>query len=135
MHKIPSEEINAIEGFGDIVAQSVHEFFHSEKSKILLGKLEKAGIEIFPEVALSGDKAMATGALADKKMVITGSLKTFGREEAKDAIKRAGGIVQSDVSSKTDFLVAGEEAGSKLARAKELGVKIISEEEFVQMLE
>ena len=56
-------------------------------------------------------------------MVITGSLKTFGSEEAKDAIKRAGGIVQSDVSSKTDFLVAGEEAGSKLARAKELGVK------------
>ena len=49
MHKIPSEEINAIEGFGDIVAQSVHEFFHSEKSKILLGKLEKAGIEIFPK--------------------------------------------------------------------------------------
>lgn len=135
MHKIPPEEINAIEGFGDIVAQSVHEYFHSEKSKNLLNKLEKAGIEIFSEAALSDDKAMASGALTGKKVVITGSLKTFGREEAKDAIKRAGGVVQSDVSSKTDFLVAGEEGGSKLARAKELGVKIILEEEFLEMLE
>ncbi|MBI4994650.1 NAD-dependent DNA ligase LigA [Candidatus Peregrinibacteria bacterium] len=128
MHKFPLEEINAIEGFGDIVAQSVHEYFHNEKSKHLFEKLERAGIEIFVEI---GGKLTA---LNGKKVVITGSLKSMGRQEAKDLIKRAGGVSQSDASSNTNFLVAGAEPGSKLARAKELGVKIISEEEFLSLL-
>lgn len=128
MHKTSLIEINSIEGFGDIVAQSVYEYFHSEKSKHFFEKLEKTGIEIFAEIS---EKSTA---LSGKKIVITGSLKSMGRQEAKDAVKAAGGVSQSDVSAKTDFLVAGEEAGSKLARAKELGVKIIPEEEFLKML-
>lgn len=128
MHKNSLEEINSIEGFGDIVAQSVYEYFHSEKAKHLLEKLEKAGIEIFAEIS---EKSTP---LSGKKIVITGSLKSMGRQEAKDAVKRAGGVSQSDVSAKTDFLVAGEDPGSKLARAKELGIKVISEEEFFKML-
>ncbi|MEK9132666.1 MAG: NAD-dependent DNA ligase LigA, partial [Patescibacteria group bacterium] len=128
MRKIPLEEINGIEGFGDIVANSVYEFFKSNQAAHLLEKLEKVGITVFSDI--SEKKTALTG----KKIVVTGSLKNFGREEIKDAIKRAGGVSQSDVSAKTDYLIVGKEPGSKLAKAKELGVKVISEEEFVRLL-
>lgn len=128
MKETPLSEVNAIEGFGDIVAQSVHEFFRSKNAEHLLAKLQKNGIVIFSD--LSEKKTVLSG----KRIVITGSLRHFGREEAKDAVKRAGGISQSDVSAKTDYLVCGENAGSKLLRAKELGVKVMSEEEFREMV-
>lgn len=128
MRKIPLEEINAIEGFGDIVAVSVYEFFHDDGKIKLLEKLDSVGVKVFPDV---GAKKTA---LTDKRIVVTGSLKNFSREGIKDAIKRAGAVSQSDVSAKTDFLVCGQDAGSKLARAKELGVKVITEEEFIKML-
>lgn len=128
MHVISLDEINAIEGFGNIVAQSVYEFFHGEKNKHLLEKLEKVGVTIF------SDASEKKSALSGKKIVITGTLTHLGREEAKDVIKRAGGIVQSDVSAKTDFLLCGENPGSKLERAKELGVNVMSEKEFLGIL-
>lgn len=128
MRKTLLEEVNAIEGFGDIVAEAVHEFFNDPKSEHVLQKLEKVGVVIFAEVVNK------TTGLSGKKVVVTGSLKNFGREEVKDAIKRAGGISQSDVSAKTDYLVCGEDAGSKLKKANELGVKVISEEELIQLL-
>lgn len=128
MEQVSLEEINNIEGFGDIVAKSVHEYFHDEKTWHLFKKLEHVGIRIFPDV--SAKKTALTG----KNVCITGSLSSMGREEAKDAVKRAGGMSQSDVSAKTDYLVAGEEAGSKLERAKKLGVKIIHEKEFLELL-
>lgn len=128
IQKVSREEINAIEGFGDIVAQSVYEFFHDEKSGHLLKKLERVGVRIFSDISIK-----KTG-LSGKHVVITGSLQSMSREEAKDAVKKAGGISQSDVSEKTDYLVAGEEAGSKLGRAKKLGVKIIEEKEFLELL-
>lgn len=128
MHKMSKDEINAIEGFGDIVVESVYEFFRNEKAKSLFEKLESVGVRIYAEIS-----AKQT-ALSGKKVVVTGTLLHFGRAEAKDAIKRAGGISQSDVSAKTDFLVCGENAGSKLEKAKELGVKVIREEEFVGMI-
>ncbi|MBI5413783.1 NAD-dependent DNA ligase LigA [Candidatus Peregrinibacteria bacterium] len=128
MHKMSKEEINAIEGFGDIVVESVYEFLRNEKAKALFGKLESVGVRIY------SDLSAKQTALSGKKVVVTGTLLHFGREEAKDAIKRAGGISQSDVSAKTDFLVCGENAGSKLEKAKELGVKVITEEEFERLL-
>ena len=130
MHKIPMEEINAIEGFGDIVARAVYEYFHDEKNRKLFGKFERAGLNMHIDAV----EGATFGAFAGKKVVVTGSLKNFGRQEAKDAVKRAGGISQSDVSAKTDFLVCGEDPGSKLGRAKELGVRVISEEEFIKLL-
>lgn len=128
MQNASLDEINAISGFGDIVAESVRDFFHSEKAKQLFHKLEKTGVVIF------SDLVEKKTPLSGKKLVITGSLKEFGREEAKDAVKRAGGIIQSDVSAKTDYLVCGEEPGSKLYKAKKLGIKVILEEEFVKMI-
>jgi DNA ligase (NAD+) len=127
-HGISLEEFNAIEGFGDIVAQSAHEYFQDEKNKHFLEKLEKAGVTIFSDVSKEA------GALAGKHIVVTGTLSHFGREEAKDAVKRAGGMIQSDVSTKTDLLVCGENPGSKLEKAKELGVRVVSEEEFFTLL-
>ncbi|MBI2638183.1 NAD-dependent DNA ligase LigA [Candidatus Peregrinibacteria bacterium] len=127
MHNFSIDEINAIEGFGDIVAQSVYDFFHDEKMKRFFEKLRKVGVRIFSDV--SEKKTV----LSNKKIVVTGTLKNFTREEIKDIVKRSGGIIQSDVSAKTDYLVCGEEPGSKLARAKELGVRILTEEEFVRI--
>lgn len=129
MEKVSLEEINNIEGFGDIVAKSVHDYFHDEKTEHLFKKLENVGVRIFPDISAKNT------ALTGKHVCITGSLSSMGREEAKDAVKKAGGISQSDVSAKTDCLVAGEEAGSKLERAKKLGVRIINEKEFLELLE
>lgn len=128
MCKISIEEFNALEGFGDIVAQSVYEFFHSEKNKRWLEKLSQAGVRIFSHV---GEKK---GPFSGKKMVITGTLQSMSREQAKDLLKQAGGLAQSEVSTKTDFLICGENPGSKLDRAKELRVKVIKEEEFLRMV-
>lgn len=128
LHAASLDEINDIEGFGDIVAQSVYEYFHDAHSQRFFEKLEKAGVQILPEISQKRTP------LSGKKVVITGSLKGMGRQEAKDAVKKAGGISQSDVSAKTDYLVVGEEPGSKLAKAKKLGVKIIDEDEFARLL-
>ncbi len=125
MHGVTQETINEIEGFGDIVAASVFEFFRDPRTKQLFEKLESVGVVIF------SDMSQEKTPLSDKKIVITGSLKNFSREEMKDTVKRAGGIIQSDVSTKTDYLICGEEPGSKLTRAKELGVKVLTEEEFI----
>lgn len=128
MKKVSFEEINAIEGFGEIVAKSVYEFFNEEKTERLFKKLEHVGVRMISDI--SSGKTSLTG----KYVVITGTLQIMGREEAKDAVKKAGGISQSDVSAKTDYLVCGEEAGSKLDRAKKLGVKIIGEKDFLELL-
>ncbi|NMB14846.1 MAG: NAD-dependent DNA ligase LigA, partial [Gallicola sp.] len=71
--------------------------------------------------------------IADKKFVLTGSLKSYTRKELEDIITNAGGKTSSSVSKNTDFVIAGENAGSKLAKAQELGVPVISEEEFIEM--
>lgn len=127
MHAAPREEIDGIAGFGEIVANSVFNYFADKKSENLFKKLDDVGIQI------EGDIVSRATPLSGKKIVLTGTLQTMGREEAKDRIKRAGGISQSDVSANTDFLICGENAGSKLDRARELGVKILSEEEFTKM--
>jgi DNA ligase (NAD+) len=91
-------------------------------------RLLAAGIHPEPE------RIDARGPLAGRSVVLTGSLAKVTRDEAKAEIERRGGKVSGSVSRKTDLVVAGEEAGSKLAKAKELGVKVIGEEEFLEML-
>ncbi len=130
MHAMPLEDINAIEGVGDIMAQSIFDFFHHHQSQTLIEKLTHVGVHIVQETA----GVLGITPLTGKHVVITGSLQTLGREQAKDLVKRGGGISQSDVSQKTDYLVCGEAPGSKFERAKELGVAILSEDEFLNLV-
>jgi len=122
------EEFMQIEGFGMAASQSLHDSFNEKRTQELFEKFDRVGIKLTHDVVLNNSK------VAGKSFVITGSLKEIGRQQAKDAIKKAGGISQSDVSSKTGFLVVGEEPGSKLKRAQELGVEVLSEAQFLELL-
>lgn len=116
-----------IDGIGEKVAASLQEWFADETNWQLLGKLEKAKIVLQPEM-------IAEQKFSGKIFVITGTLRNFSRVGAKDTIKKFGGKVAAAVSTKTDFLVAGESAGSKLKKAGELNVKILNETEFEKLL-
>ena len=112
---------------GPAVAASTLEFFASKPGKRLLAKLEKLGID--PQGAVA-----EAGVFTGKTFVLTGTLPTLKREEAEQKILAAGGKVSGSVSKKTSFVLAGEEAGSKLDKARELGVRVIDEAEFLRML-
>ena len=125
------EELSEVNEIGQIIAQSVYDFLHSEYGQETIADLRSLGI------AMSAPKRAAPavgGALAGKTIVVTGSLQHYKRNEIEELIQRQGGRAASSVSKKTDFVVAGEEAGSKLDKAKELGVKVISEEEFRKLI-
>ncbi len=122
------EELEKLEGVGPIVAQSVYSWFADADNKKLVDEL--LGYVKIEKVT----KPITEQTLAGRTFVLTGTLSTMSRDEAKKAIKDRGGDVSSSVSSQTNFVVAGEEAGSKFDKAQELGVAILSEEEFVKML-
>jgi len=127
--KLDFEAILNIDGIGEKVAQALYEWINDEKKQDLLKKLTNVGVELyFPKQ--SKVKTNLTG----KNCVITGTLKTMPRHQAKERIKAVGGKLQSVVSSNTDFLICGEKAGSKLKKARELGVVILNEEEFIKSL-
>ena len=117
---------------GPVVAQSVLDFFGSSAGKKILQRMKQLGIE--PKSEKVSAKQMAGLPLAGKTFVLTGTLPSMTREEASVKIEAVGGHVSSSVSKKTDYVLAGEEAGSKLEKAKKLGVKIIGEKEFRAML-
>jgi len=117
-----------IEGVGEKVAESLVDWFADSVNLKLLKKLQSVGIEIFTEKKVIRK-------LGGKTFVVTGSLENFSRVGAKDVIKKFGGKVSSSISVKTDFLVAGENAGSKLKKAGELGIKVLSEDQFQKMLD
>ncbi len=119
--------INAVQGVGPTIASAVVAFFAEPRNTLLVGRLEQAGLN-FTEPGSAGDG----GSLSGKTYVITGSLPTLSRTEATALIEGAGGRVAGSVSKKTDALVAGEEAGSKLEKAKELGVEVIDEGELLR---
>ena len=124
-----AEDISAIENFGDVTADYVVDFFSHSQNRELCARLEAAGV-------LTVDTSAPVGDLfASKTFVITGTLPTMSRDEASALIKQNGGKTTGSVSKKTDFVVAGEAAGSKLTKAQELGVKIISESDLLQMIE
>lgn len=123
------EELSNIDDIGNITAESIYEFLHQEQTIDLLEKLKEAGINM-SKIKESDTDDRFSG----KTFVLTGSLEKFSRTEAGDIIEKFGGKTSSSVSKKTDYVLAGEEAGSKLIKAQELGLNIITEEQFANMI-
>ena len=123
------EQISSVYGIGPRIAESVYKFFHDERNLELIRRLKEAGLnfEVKPE-----EKAKKK--LAGKTFVFTGTLKNFTREEAKEKVEELGGKVSNSVSRKTDYVVVGENPGSKYDKARQLGVRIITEEEFLELI-
>jgi len=134
IERATAEEIAAIDDFGDITASCVRRFFDDEKTKAMLETLRSYGLN-FTETALANvSKNAENSAVAGKTFVLTGTLPTLKRSEAQALIESKGGKCSGSVSKKTDYVLAGEEAGSKLTKAQELGITVISEEELLNML-
>jgi DNA ligase (NAD+) len=128
-----AEELTGVYGVGAVVAESIAHFFDDEHTGEVLRHLVDAGVTAeAPEPGAA--TAAGEGPLAGKTLVVTGTLPTFSREEAEAAIRDAGGHAAGSVSAKTDYLVAGEKSGSKLAKAESLGVPILDEEAFRAIL-
>ena len=123
------EELSKIKDIGEVMANSIREFFLQQQTEDLLKKLKQAGVNMNCLEEESTDKRFD-----GKTFVLTGSLEKYTRKEAEDIIERLGGKTSGSVSKKTDYVLAGEEAGSKLTKAQSLGIQIISEEEFSQMI-
>ncbi len=126
------DDLNNLEEFGNIMSSSVVEFFNEDKNIEVIDKLKKAGVN----TESSKDDSDDITKIFDKmKIVLTGTLPTLKRNDAKDLIEKRGGKVTSSVSKSTTFVLAGEEAGSKLTKAEELNVKIVDEDIFKELLE
>ena len=123
-----AEQISEIDGFGGVMAQSVYNAFHEEHMIELIKKLKECGINTKYEKIQIDDR------FAGKTFVLTGTLPTLKRSEAKALIEKYGGKASGSVSKKTDYVLAGEEAGSKLDKAQQLGIEIITEEQFKDMI-
>ena len=129
LKKASLEELQKIMDIGQVVAQSIHQWFQEKRNLEFLEKLKKVGVEIISE----GRKGKSEK-LKGKTFVFTGGLETMTRAEAKEKIRLLGGKTSESVSKKTDFVVVGKEPGSKLAKAKKLGVKILTEQEFLTLI-
>ncbi len=125
------EAIDEVEGIGPEIASSIYQYFRNSKNKKILERLKRAGLN-FEKVTQA--EQIASEFFAGKTFVLTGTLSSMTRDEAKEKIEQRGGKTSGSVSKKTDYVVAGVEAGSKLTKANELGVKVLSEEEFIQAL-
>lgn len=125
--KASQEEIEAVPGVGPVIAEAVAEYFRSRAGRELIARLARAGLTMSEPHAVSG-----AGPLAGKSYVVTGTLPTLSRQQATDLIEQAGGRVTGSVSRKTDAVVAGSDPGSKLDKAKSLGVEILDEEELLR---
>jgi DNA ligase (NAD+) len=123
-----AEDIAEIEGFGLIMAKSVEEFFSHEESRQLIADLKDAGVN------MESQKEIVDMRFEGKTFVLTGTLSMYKRSEAEKIIESFGGKASSSVSKKTSYVLAGEDAGSKLDKANKLGVTVISEEEFAKLI-
>jgi DNA ligase (NAD+) len=123
------ERLASIHEIGEVIAQSAYDFFHGEAGRHTISELNRVGVDPKVEKTSRGSPA-----LAGKTVVVTGSMKKFKREEIERLITDLGGRAAGSVSKKTSFVVAGEDAGSKLAKARELGIEILSEEEFLKRI-
>ena len=121
-------ELSSIDGVGDIMAQSIVNYFSIQQNIELIEKLKSLGLNMTTNSTEKGDL------LLGKTFVLTGTLPTYTRDEASELIEKLGGKVSSSVSKKTSFVLAGEDAGSKLTKAQQLGVNVISESEFLKMI-
>ena len=122
-------ELMSIDDIGPVTAQYLADWFESPQSQHLIRRLREAG------VSFESREEITDRRFAGKTFVLTGALTRFTRDEAAAAIERFGGKAAGSVSKKTSYVVAGEAAGSKLTKAQELGVPVLSEEEFLAMLE
>lgn len=125
-----SEELGMIDDIGPIVADSIREFFLQDQTIDLIERLKKSGVN-----TISLEEENEDNRFEGKIFVLTGSLEKYTRQEASDIIEKLGGKTSSTVSKKTSYVLAGEEAGSKLTKAQNLGVEIISEEQFQKMVQ
>ncbi|MES1024658.1 NAD-dependent DNA ligase LigA [Gloeocapsa sp. BRSZ] len=125
------EDIAAVYGIGAEIAQSVYQWFRIPANQVLIERLQAAGLQLAQEITIS---AVEVSPLSGKTFVITGTLPTLKRDEAKALIQNAGGKVTESVSKKTDYVVVGEAAGSKLEKAQQLGVTCLSEAELLVLL-
>jgi len=124
------DELVAIDDVGEVIAKSVHDWFGDPHNRTLIEVLRKAGLNFESSIVITAD---AAGPLAGKALVLTGTLPNLKRHEAAARIEAAGGKVVSSVSKKTDYVVAGESAGSKLAKAEKLSVPVIDETELLRL--
>lgn len=122
------ERLANIEGIGGIIAQSIYDFFHGERNVKMIEELKELGVNPVSKVKPKSDK------LAGKTFVLTGTLQNMTRDEASAIIKSHGGKTSSSVSKKTSYVLAGENAGSKLDKAQNLGVIILTEDDFLEMI-
>lgn len=124
-----AEELTAVNDIGEVSAQCIRAFFENEKNQKMVERLRALGVNMEAKEAETIESA-----LTGKTVVVTGTLPNLGRKEATELIEKYGGKVSGSVSKKTDYVLAGENAGSKLDKANQLGITVISEEELYQML-
>ncbi len=129
LKKASLEELIEIEDMGEIMAQSVYEFFSQTQTEDLIQRLKNAGVNMESE-----ENEISDLRFEGKIFVLTGALDKYGRKEAEEIIEKFGGKTSSSVSKKTTYVLAGEDSGSKLTKAQELGVTIISEQDFEDMI-
>jgi len=128
--KAPADDLVEISAVGPKIADSITAFFRQEDNLNIINRLKEAGVRL--EEANEAQKELP---LSGQEFVLTGRLESFSRQEAEARIKELGGAAKDNVTRKTDYVVAGVDPGSKMARAQELGIKILSEQEFLKMLE
>jgi DNA ligase (NAD+) len=121
------EELAVVKGIGEVVAESVHDWFRDETKAGILDRL-------LSHLTIVQDEVPQSGKLAGKTFVLTGTLQSMSREEAEAKIRALGGTAGSSVSKKTSYVIAGENAGSKLDKARELSVEVLSENDFIKMV-
>ena len=124
------EVLQSVQGIGPRIAESITRFLDDKHNKRIIDRLAKAGLTLEEKKKRITRQSPFTG----KTVVLTGTLASYGREEAKSLIEESGGHVASSVSSKTDYVIVGSDAGSKLDKAKKLGVRTLDEEEFIKLL-
>jgi DNA ligase (NAD+) len=125
------EAIATVFGIGTEIAQSVYQWFRVPSNQALIDRLRTAGVQLVGDAKAT---TLANLALAGKTFVVTGTLPTLKRDEVKAMIQNAGGKVAGSVSAKTSYVVVGEDAGSKLAKAEELGIAQLNEAEFLELI-
>ncbi|HEX8438368.1 NAD-dependent DNA ligase LigA, partial [Archangium sp.] len=129
LYEASLEDITRVKDVGPTMAQVIYAFFRESQNRAAIDALLQAGI------TPAAPRVVKTGAFAGKTVVLTGGMTGMSREQAKEEIERRGGKVSGSVSRKTDLVVAGEDAGSKLKKAQELGVRIVDEQAFLQLLQ